>query len=75
MIQAFKENINKSLKVIQENTFKQVYAWKEESIKYKEIQENTNKQVKEMNKTVQYLKREVEAIKKTQTEAILNRKT
>ena len=33
--------------------------------KYKEIQENTIKQVKEMNKTVQDLKMKIEAIKKT----------
>ena len=32
----------------------------------KEIQENTNKQVKELNKVIQYLKVEVETIKKTQ---------
>ena len=50
MIEAFKEEMNKSLK---------------------EIQENTIKQVKEMNKTVQDLKMEIEAIKKTQTEEIL----
>ena len=45
---------------------------KEETNKsLKEIQENTIKQVKEMNKTVQDLKMEIEAIKKTQTEGIL----
>lgn len=33
----------------------------------KDIQENTIKQVKEINKTVQNLKMETEAIKKTQT--------
>jgi hypothetical protein len=50
MIEAFKEEINKSLKNIQENTIKHM---------------------KEMNKTVQDLKVEIEAIKKTQTEEIL----
>jgi hypothetical protein len=38
---------------------------------FKEIQGNTIKQVKEMNKTLQELKIEIEAIKKTQTEGIL----
>ena len=37
----------------------------------KEIQENTTKQVKEMNKTVYELNTEIEAIKKTQNEGIL----
>jgi hypothetical protein len=50
MIKAFKEDINNSLK---------------------EIQENTIKQVKEMNKMAQDLKMEIEAIKKTQMETIL----
>ena len=50
MIEAFKEEMNKFLK---------------------EIQENTIKQVNKINKTVQDLKMEIEAIKKTQTEAIL----
>jgi hypothetical protein len=39
--------------------------------KYKEIQENTIKQGKEMDKTVQDLKTEIEAIKRTQTEVIM----
>ena len=50
MLEAFKEDINNSLK---------------------EIQENTIKQVKEMNKMAQDLKMEIEAIKKTQMETIL----
>ena len=37
----------------------------------KEVQENTIKQVKEMNKMVQDLKTEIEEIKTTQTEVIL----
>jgi hypothetical protein len=44
--------MNKSLKEIQEKTFKQVEALKEESNKYKEIQETTIKPVKDINKTV-----------------------
>jgi hypothetical protein len=37
----------------------------------KEIQENAIKKVKKINETVQDLKVEIEAIKKTQTEEIL----
>ena len=37
----------------------------------KEFQENTTKQVKEINKTVQDLKKEEKPLKKIQTEAIL----
>ena len=37
----------------------------------KEIQENTGKQVKELNKTIQDLKMEVETIKKSQRETTL----
>ena len=37
----------------------------------KEIQENTSNQVKELNKTIQDLKMEVETIKKSQRETIL----
>ena len=50
IIESFKEDINNSLK---------------------EIQENTVKQVKELNKVIQDLKVEVETIKKTQMEANL----
>jgi len=50
IIEAFKKEINKSLK---------------------EIQENTIRQVKEISKTVQDLKVEIETIKRTQTEGIL----
>ena len=39
----------------------------------KEIQENTIKQVKEVNKTVQDMKMKIEEIKKMQTEGILER--
>jgi hypothetical protein len=44
--------MNKSLKKIQENAFKQVEGLKKEANKYKEIQENTRKQVKDINETV-----------------------
>ena len=50
IIESFKEDINNSLK---------------------EIQENTDKQVTELNKVIQDLKMEVETIKKTQMEANL----
>ena len=52
LIKAFKEEMNKFLKEIHENTFKQAKALKEEANKHKEIQENIVKQVKDMNKTV-----------------------
>ena len=49
-----------------------VEAFKKEMNKFlKEIQENIIKQVKEMNKTVQDVKMETEAIKKVQAEGIL----
>ena len=41
MIEAFKEEMNKVLKEIQENTTKQVKALTEEENEYKEIQGNT----------------------------------
>ena len=41
------------------------------TISLKEIQENTGKQLKELNKEIQDLKVEVETIKKTQTETNL----
>jgi len=50
---SFKEDINNSLKEIQENTGKQVERSPNKSLK--EIQESTMKQVKEWNKTVQDL--------------------
>jgi hypothetical protein len=39
------------------------------------LEENTNKQVIELNKTIQNLKREVETIKKTQSETTLEIET
>jgi len=49
MIETFKEEINKSIKEIQENKIKQVDVFKEETNKsLKGIQENTIKQLKEV---------------------------
>ena len=54
---------------IQENTGKQLEAFKEETQKcLRELPENTTEQVMELNKTIQDLKMEVETIKKTQRE-------
>ena len=73
-IGSFKEDINNSLKEIQENTGKQLETLKEEKNKsLKDMQDNTIKQVKEIKKkkkTVQDLKVELEAKRKTQTEEI-----
>jgi hypothetical protein len=66
IIESFKEDINNSLKEIQESTGKQ-----ETNKSLKEIQENTIKWVKELNKVVQDLKMEIETIKKAQMEANL----
>jgi esterase/lipase len=52
------KNINNSLK-------------EENQKSLKELQENTSKQVKELNKTIQDLKVEVETIKKSQRETTL----
>ena len=72
MMEAYKKDINNYLKEIQENIGKQVEALNEEKQKsLKELQENTSKQVKELNKTIQDLKIEVETIKKSQRETIL----
>ena len=59
-------------KEIQENTGKQLEAFKEETQKcLRELQENNTKQEMELNKTIQDLKMEVETIKKTQSETTL----
>ena len=42
MIEAFREDMNKSLKEIQKNTFKQVKALNEEANKYKELINRTS---------------------------------
>ena len=71
LIKDFKDR-SSSLKEIQENTGKQIEAFKEETQKFlKEIQENTTKQVKEWNKNTQDLNMEVETIKKSQREKTL----
>ena len=76
LVEDFKKGINNLLKEIQENTAKQVETLKEETQKsLKELQENTTKQVMELNKTIQDLKREVDTIKKTQSEATLEIET
>ena len=63
-------------KEIQENTGKQLEAFKEETQKYfRELQENNTKQEMELKKTIQDLKGEIETIKKTQRETILEIKT
>jgi predicted transcriptional regulator len=62
-------------KEIQENTGKQLEAFKEETQKsLSELQENTTKQVMELNKTIQDLKMEVETIKKTQRRQLRRQK-
>jgi hypothetical protein len=76
LVEDLKKGINNSLKEIQENTAKQVEVLKEETQKsLKELQENTTKQVMELNKNTQDLKREVETIKKTQSETTLEIET
>lgn len=66
MIEAFKNEIKKSPQNRQNNPIKLVEALKKETnISPKKIQENTNKHEKEINKTVQYLKMEIETIRKT----------
>jgi hypothetical protein len=72
MVEDIKKDFNNSLKEIQENTAKQVEAIKEEPQKsLKELQDNMTKLVMELNKTIQDLKREVDTIKRTQSEAML----
>jgi chromosome segregation ATPase len=76
MVEDINKDFNNSLKEIQKNTAKQVEDLKEEAQKsIKELQENTTKQVMELNKTIQDLKREVDTIKKTQSEATLEIET
>ena len=65
----FKKDIKNSLKEIQENTGKQLEDLKEKRQKsLKELQENT---IKQANKTIQDLKMEIETIKKSQKDPIL----
>jgi hypothetical protein len=63
-------------KEIQESTGKKLEAFKKETQKsLTELQENTNKQMIEWNKTIQDLKMEVKTIKKTQRETTLEVET
>jgi hypothetical protein len=63
-------------KEIQENTGKQLEAFKEETQKgLRELQDNNRKEVTDLNTTIQYLKAEVETIKKTQRETTLEIET
>jgi uncharacterized protein YdaL len=64
MVEDIKKDFNNSLKEIQENMAKELQVLKEK-------QENTSKQAMEMNRTILDLKREVDTIKKTQSEATL----
>jgi vacuolar-type H+-ATPase subunit E/Vma4 len=76
MVEDIVKDFDNSLKEIQENTAKYVEDLKEEAQKsLKELQENTTKQVMKLNKTIQYLKREVDTIKKIQSEATLEIET
>jgi chromosome segregation ATPase len=63
-------------KEIQENTGKQLEAFKEETKKcLRELQENNTKQEMELKKTIQDLKRELGKIKKTERETTLETET
>ena len=64
MVEDIKNDFNKSLKEIDENTAKQVEDLKRKHKNtLKELKENTTKQVIELNKTIQDLKSEVDTIK------------
>ena len=61
---------------LKSNLIKMIETFKEETNKsLKDIQENVIKMVKGINKIVQVLKVEIQAIKKTQNEGILKMKT
>ena len=63
-------------KEIKEDTSKQLEVFKEETQKCLiELQENNTKKEMELNKTIQYLKGEIETIKKTQRETTLEIET
>jgi chromosome segregation ATPase len=75
MVEDIKKDFNNSLKEIQEKTSKELHVLKEKQKNttkqekvLKEKQESTSKQVMEMNKTI---KKEVDTIKKTQSEAMM----
>jgi predicted RNase H-like nuclease (RuvC/YqgF family) len=65
MVEDIKKDFNNSVKEIQEKTPKELQVLKEK-------EENTPKTVMEMNKTILDLKRELDTIKKTQSEAKLD---
>ena len=76
MVEDIKKKCKNSLKDIQENTAKQEEDLKEEAQNcLNELQESTTKQEMELNKTIQDLQREVNTIKKTQSEATLEVET
>jgi chromosome segregation ATPase len=82
MVKDIKKDFNNSLKEIQENTAKEIQLHKEKQENttklvevLKEKQENTSKQVMEMNNNILDVKREVDTIKKTQSEAMLEIET
>jgi hypothetical protein len=82
MVKDIKKDFNNSLKEIQENTSKELQVLKEKqenTTKQVEVliekQENTSKQEMEMNKTILDLKREIDTIKNTQSEATLEIET
>jgi hypothetical protein len=58
MVEDIKKHFDNSVKQIQENTTKEIQVLKEK-------EENTSKQVMEMNKNIIDLKREMDTIKKT----------
>ena len=62
MIEVFKANMYKSLKEVQDKTFKQAEALKDVTNKYNEVQENTGKLVENVNKIVEGLKMKVKSI-------------
>jgi chromosome segregation ATPase len=64
LVEDIKKDFNNSLKDIQENTAKELQVLTEK-------EKTTSKQVMEMNTTILDLKREVDTIKKTQSEATL----
>ena len=68
-MEAFKKEIKRLLKEMQENTIKYVEAlrWKQINPLRKDMKRQFT-QVREIIKTVQDLKTEIKAIKKTQTE-------
>ena len=68
MVEDIKKDFNSSLKEIQENSAKELQV-------HKVKEENTSKQVMEMNKTVLDLKSKVDTIKKTHSEAKLRIET